>query len=68
MESIEAKCWVENEDVDGVAPIGDAPTTSESSTILLPTKVQLLLEIWRYILLLIGNCKAICHLPDVWTH
>ena len=30
---IEAKCWVESEDVVGAAPTGDAPTTSEWSTI-----------------------------------
>ena len=41
---------VENEDVVGAAPTGDAPTTSEWSTILLPTKVRLILENWRYIL------------------
>ena len=29
----EAKCYVENEDVVGAAPTGDAPTTSEWSTI-----------------------------------
>ena len=33
----------------GAAPMGDAPTTSEWSTTLLPTKVQLILEVWRYI-------------------
>ena len=27
--SIEARCFVENEDVVGAAPTGDAPTTSE---------------------------------------
>ena len=27
--SIEARCWVENEDVVEVAPTGSAPTTSE---------------------------------------
>ena len=32
-QPIEARCWVENEDVDGAMPIGDAPTTSEWSTI-----------------------------------
>ena len=32
-------------------PTGDAPTTSEWSTILLPTKVRIILETWRYILL-----------------
>ena len=46
-QSIEAKCWVENEDVVGAAPTGDAPTTSELSTILLPTMVRLLLEVLR---------------------
>ena len=28
-ESLEARCQVENEDVVGAAPTGDAPTTSE---------------------------------------
>ena len=36
---------VENEDEVGAAPTGDAPTTSEWSKILLPTKVQLILEV-----------------------
>ena len=44
-ESLEARCQVENEDVVGAAPTGDAPTTSEWSTILLPTKVRLILEV-----------------------
>ena len=35
--------------VNGAAPTGDAPTTAEWSTILLPTKVPLILEVWRYI-------------------
>ena len=39
---------VENEDVVGAAPTGDAPTTSELSTILLPTNVRLILEVLRY--------------------
>ena len=47
-QSTEAKCLVDNEDVVGAAPTGDdAPTTSELSTILLPTKVRLILETWR---------------------
>ena len=33
-QSIEARCKVENEDVVGAAPTGDAPATSEWSTIL----------------------------------
>ena len=38
---------VENEDVVGAAPTGDAPTTSEWSTILLPTRVRLILATLR---------------------
>ena len=48
-QSIEVRCWVENEDVVGAVLTGDAPTTSEWSTILLPTKVQLILEVWQYV-------------------
>ena len=40
-KSIEAMCKVANDDVVGTAPVGDAPTTSEWSTILSPTKVLL---------------------------
>ena len=40
VQSIEASCQVKNEDV-----VGAAPTASEWSTILLPTKVRLILEI-----------------------
>ena len=47
-ESLEARCQVENEAVVGAAPTGDAPTTSEWSTILLPNQVRLiLLEVLR---------------------
>ena len=46
-QSSETRCEVENEDVAGAAPTGDAPTTSEWSTILLPTNVRFILEIWR---------------------
>ena len=42
--------WVENEDVVGAAPTGDAPTTSEWSTLLLPSKVWFILDVWRYVL------------------
>ena len=48
--SIEAKYSVENEDVVGAAPKGDAPTTSEWPTIWMPTKARLILEVLRYIL------------------
>ena len=40
-ESFGARCWVRHENV----VVCDAPTTSEWSTILLPTKVQLILEV-----------------------
>ena len=43
------KPGVKNEDVVGAEPTGDAPTTSEWSTILMLTKVRLILETWRYI-------------------
>ena len=46
---MEARCYVENEDVVGAAPTGDAPTTSEWSTIVLLYKVWLIIEIWRYV-------------------
>ena len=45
-KSIEAKWLMKHEDVVGVVPIGDAPTTSEWSTILLPIEVRLILDIW----------------------
>ena len=44
------KPGVVNEDVVGVAPPGNAPTTSEWSTILVPAKVRLILETWQYLL------------------
>ena len=47
-ESLEARCQVDNEDVVGAAPTGDAPTTSQWSTIVLPPKVRLILEVLRY--------------------
>ena len=47
VQSNEARRQVENEDVVGAAPTGDALTTSEWSTILLPTNVRLILETWR---------------------
>ena len=48
-ESLEARCLVDHSDVVGAAPTGDATTTSEWSTILLPTKVRLILEVLRYV-------------------
>ena len=48
-QSIEAWCLVENEDLVGTLPPGDIPTTSKRSTILLPDKVWLILEVlsWK---------------------
>ena len=45
-QSTEARCEVENKDAFGV---GAAPTTSEWSASLLPSKVRLILEAWRYV-------------------
>ena len=47
-QTTEAMCSVENEDVVGAVPTGDAPTPSEWSTILLPTKVRYIIEAWGY--------------------
>ena len=41
-QSIEPRGQILNEDVVGAALTGDAPTRSEWSTILLPTKVSLI--------------------------
>ena len=49
VQSIEARCQDKNEDVVGAAPTGNAPTISEWSTMLLPVKVRLILEVWRYL-------------------
>ena len=48
-QSIQARCYVLNEDIVGAVPTGDAPTTSEWSTGLMLTKVQLILEVWWHI-------------------
>ena len=47
-QSIEASWSVENEDVVGAAPTVDVPTTSEWSSIFLPTNVHLILEVLQY--------------------
>ena len=62
-QSIEAKCLVENEDVVGGALTGDAPTTSEWSTILLPNKMLLILDVWQYILVSHNVIILYLHLP-----
>ena len=46
-QTLEARFSVKNEDVVGTAPTVDAPTTSEWSAIVLPTKMRLMLEVWR---------------------
>ena len=40
---------VEHENVVGAAPTGDAPTTPEWSTRLLPTKGRIISEVWQYV-------------------
>ena len=44
---MEAKCYVEDVDAVEAAPTGDAPTTSEWSANILPTKVPFILVIWQ---------------------
>ena len=41
------RCYLENEDIIGAVPTGEVPTTSEWSTILLPTMVHVILEVWQ---------------------
>ena len=42
---VESRGKFENEDVVGAGPTGEAPTTSELSTILLATEVRLISEV-----------------------
>ena len=46
-----------SDDIVGAAPISNAPTTSEWSTILLPTKMWLILKVWRWI----DSCQFSLH-------
>ena len=50
-------CQVENEDLVGAAPTGDAPTASKWSTILLPNKVRLMLEVLWYVQYCSGHVR-----------
>ena len=46
VQYIETSCQIGNKDVVGAAPTGGAPTASDWSKILMPTKVRLILEVW----------------------
>ena len=61
------QCQVDHSDVVGAAPTGDAPTTIEWSTMLMPTKVPLILEVLRFIFqsYFIDN-GAMILLPQCW--
>ena len=59
---------VKNEDVVGAAPAGDAPTTSEWSTSLLPTKMRLILQIWQYLFhFIIEQWQQICNFVYIFS-
>ena len=47
-QSIETRCWVDNEDVVGATPTGNTPTAPDLSTSLLP-KVRLILDVGRWL-------------------
>ena len=47
-------------------PTGDAPTTSELSTILLPTKVRLILDVLRYLSMSQTQCWFTWHIEAGW--
>ena len=51
--------------VVGTAPTGDPPTTSEWSTMLLSTKVRLILEVWRYVFKTSRYIKGTCSSLDI---
>ena len=65
--AIEARCEVEHEDVVGAAPIGDAPTTSEWSSNLLPTKVWLIrgLKVCDPLMIIWPHLKVLAHILSV---
>ena len=54
-ESLEARCLVENEDVVGATPTGDAPTTSEWSKKILP---YIATYIWGFTVLIFLLCTV----------
>ena len=61
VQYIKAMCLAKSEDVVGAAPIGDAPTTSEWSTIVLPTIRRVLCykfdgRSWSALVLLMACC------------
>ena len=66
VQSIEARCWVENKDVVGVSPTGGAPTTSEWSTTLLSTKMRLILDVWRYTMSLTAKRGRFSLQSTIW--
>ena len=70
VQYIEARCWVENEDVVGAAPTGDAPTISVWSIIFWPTNVHLILEVWWYVEAVGPALKTLKHveLTNSLTH
>ena len=64
VHSIEARYWIENEDVVGAAPTGNALTTSEWSTIFLPNRgftVRVLLKVLKekYLCQMFSNTSGI---------
>ena len=58
---------VENEFIIGAVPTDNAaPTTSVWSTMLLPTKVRLILEDWRYFVVTYTLCTLLQYTRYVW--
>ena len=65
VQSVEARYYGDNEDIVEV-PMGDAPTTSEWSTILLPSRVRLMLEVLWYISYIWYVTCAVNSMPIDW--
>ena len=67
-QSIEAWCEVENENVIGAVPTGDAPMTSElRSTSSLPTKLHRLLEFLQYMKISLRNPTVNTTKIELWS-
>ena len=62
VQPIAAMYWVENKDVVGAAPTGDAQTTSECGTIFLTNRVRLILDVLRQYMRTVCVTK-LTHIP-----
>ena len=67
VQYIEARYRIEDEDVVRATSTGAAPTTSEWSTMLLPTKVRLIFEAWLYEFAYLLYMCSVNHKPYIYV-